>query len=88
MRPINLVAKRRVFDFIVKHKRAHDGNSPSSREIMDAAHVSSTSMVHFYLDALERDGKIRLEYGRSRRIEIVGGEWQWHEEYTELVVDN
>lgn len=77
----NLDARKRIFEFIVDYKRAHDGNSPTSREIVEGAGISSTSVVHYHLGALEREGKIRLGDSKSRRIEVVGGEWQWHEEY-------
>jgi SOS-response transcriptional repressor LexA len=69
-----------VFDFIVAYKREHDGNSPTIREIMLACGISSTSMVVFYLNKLERRGIIRRPepvFGAryANGIEVVGGKW-------------
>jgi SOS-response transcriptional repressor LexA len=71
--------RTRIFDFIVAYKKEHDGNSPTSREIMDATYVSSTSVVHYHLYVLERDGKIIQNRRTSRSIEIVGGTWTFKE---------
>jgi SOS-response transcriptional repressor LexA len=65
----------RIFDFLVRYKRAHDGNSPSLREIADACHIV-LSGVHYHLTHLEKEGRIRIEGQRSRTIEIVGAAWQ------------
>ena len=62
--------------FIVEYKSEHDGNSPSIREIITGAGFSSTSMVNYYLDKLERRGRIVREDGlQSRGIKIPGGKW-------------
>jgi SOS-response transcriptional repressor LexA len=74
-------AREVIFKFIVRHKKAHDGNSPSSREIMKECGISSTSVVHYHLAVMEREGTIRLWKGKTRLIEVVGGDWKWHEEY-------
>lgn len=71
----------RVYDFIVEHKHRHDGNSPTYREIMDGASVSSTSMVRFYLNKLEKQGLIRrpeppIGERFSVKIEVIGGRWE------------
>jgi SOS-response transcriptional repressor LexA len=65
----------RIFDFLVRYKQAHDGNSPSLREIADACHIV-LSGAHYHLTRLEMDGRIHIEGQRSRTIEIVGGAWQ------------
>ena len=66
----------RMFDFIVKYKTEHDGNSPSNREIGAAVGISSTSVVRYKLDELVRRGKIRPRIDRqTRSIEVVGGSW-------------
>lgn len=72
-------ARTRIFNFIVAYKEQHDGNSPSSREIMDGTRVTSTSVVHYHLGVLERDGKIIQNRRTSRSIEIVGGTWTFKE---------
>lgn len=65
----------RVFSFIVKYKKSHDGNSPTIREIGSACGVSSTSVVNYYLNKLEEDGLIRRDNFQSRNIDVVGGSW-------------
>jgi hypothetical protein len=69
----------RIFDFLVRYKQEHDGNSPSMREVADACHVV-LSAAHFHLLRLERDHRIHLNDNRSRAIEIVGAAWQPPEE--------
>jgi SOS-response transcriptional repressor LexA len=67
-----------VLDFIVKYKIDHDGVSPSVLEIGAGCDISSTSMVRYSLDCLERLGLIRCGYGeksRSRMISVTGGRW-------------
>ncbi len=44
--------------FIVRHKEAHDGNSPTLRKIVDGTRYSSTSAVVYALNKLERYGHI------------------------------
>lgn len=63
--------------FIIRYKRAHDGNSPTYREIMRAVGINSTSVVAYHLDHLEAAGLIERpqEVGNSRVIEVVGGQW-------------
>ena len=68
-------ATQAIYSFVVAHKRRHDGNSPSFRQIRRACNISSTSMVSFYLQKLEEEGKICLDKG-ARIISVVGGEWR------------
>ena len=69
--------KQKVYQFIKAYKKAHDGNSPTIREIGDGCGINSTSTVRFYLCGLERLGLIRRSdvSGRTRAIEVVGGKW-------------
>lgn len=76
----NLASREAIFKFIRSYKCSHDGNSPSLREIMEMCGISSTSVVHYHLDILEQEGRIRLKGFKIRQIEVVGGEWVWHEE--------
>jgi SOS-response transcriptional repressor LexA len=78
-RPRPLVPRHRaVLEFIIAHKRAHDGNSPTVREICDHCGISSTSVGNYALTALARRGFIRLaEGGHSRSIEVIGGAWTY-----------
>jgi hypothetical protein len=69
-----------VYRFLVSYKESHDGNSPTMREIIEGAGVSSTSMVAFYLDKLEAENLIcRPIPATGKRmtanIEILGGKW-------------
>lgn len=66
----------RIYAFIIRHKRAHDGNSPTMQQIGDACGISSVSMVTVYLDRLEADGKIARVH---RRIHVEGGMWRLNE---------
>jgi SOS-response transcriptional repressor LexA len=66
----------RLLKFICEYKRAHDGNSPTMREMMAACRISSTSMVDYYLRRLENGGHIRRGgKGKSAAIEVMGGRW-------------
>ena len=65
----------RVFDSIVDYKAAHDGNSPSNRNIMDACAISSTSVVNYHLRRLAAAGRIRLDFSLARSIEVPGARW-------------
>lgn len=67
-----------VFDYIVQYKFRNDGVAPSFQEIMDACDVTSKSMIYYYLDKLEEDGRIVRPAKKSpRNIQIVGGCWQF-----------
>ena len=65
---------RAVFQAILDHKRQHDGNSPSVREISQAAGVKSTSQVMLELKRLEMLGLITVGRG-TRNISVRGGHW-------------
>ncbi|MGA2504236.1 MAG: hypothetical protein ABSG01_09120 [Anaerolineales bacterium] len=70
----------RVFAFIVSYKQNHDGNSPTIREIGEAVGVNSTSLVLFYLNKLEKQGRIRRPEPKigerfAANIEVIGGKW-------------
>ena len=68
----------KIFDFIVRWKRNHDGNSPSLSQIMTNCHVSSKSVVIFLLEKLETQKKIiRIGPKYERRIHVVGGHWDF-----------
>ncbi len=64
-----------IFEFIVKYKQAHDGNSPTIREIQDACGISTTSLVHYHLGELEQAGWIEVDRFQSRSIQVEGGRW-------------
>lgn len=67
---------KQIFDFIVRHKVDHDGNSPNFDEIASSCGISSRSVVSYNLRALENLGLIRLVHSkRARSIEVVNGQW-------------
>lgn len=66
---------KKVLDFIVKYKKDNDGLSPTRREIEFAMNLNSTSYVNFCLQRLFQIGAIKLDYGSSRGIVVVGGKW-------------
>lgn len=71
---------RRVFEAIIAHKRLHDGNSPSLREIMRATGITSISVTWYHLQRLVNAGLVRTPPSlniRSRSIEVVGGQWTY-----------
>lgn len=62
----------RVFSFIVRYKREHDGLSPAIRDIAEGCSIS-VSTVRYHLMKLEIEDRIRV-LGR-RAIEVTGGVW-------------
>lgn len=66
-----------IFDYIVAYKSAHDGNSPTVRQITAQCGISSTSVTAYNLGRLAADGRIRIgdTWGATRSIEVVGGKW-------------
>ena len=66
----------RVLKYIIEHKIAHDGNSPTLRQIGNACDISSTSVVNYTLNKLVKAKLIRIDRSfTSRYIEVVGGKW-------------
>jgi SOS-response transcriptional repressor LexA len=66
-----------LFAWIVQYKSLHDGNSPTTREMMIGCELRSTSVVAWHLSRLEKEGKIRRELDRARGIYVVGGKWSY-----------
>ncbi len=64
-----------VFDFIIGYKQEHDGVSPSVREILSMTGFHSTSHAYYYLYQLAQAGKIRMQPGEARSIEVIGAKW-------------
>lgn len=59
-----------VVQFIIDYKLNHDGCSPSLKEIADAVYVSEQTVSNT-LRELERHGKLKLNIGVSRAIEVL-----------------
>jgi len=66
----------RVWKFLAEYQSAN-GRPPSIREIGDAANISSTSVVNYYLDQLEkmatssRDGRVSRGLRLTDKINTV-----------------
>jgi repressor LexA len=59
-----------VLEFLVKYQ-SENGRTPSIREIGDAAKISSTSVVNYYLDQLEKMGYIERDGRVSRGVRLT-----------------
>ena len=66
-----------VLQAIIDHKTAHDGDSPTVRELAQATGAASTSSVSYHLTRLEAAGLIEREYALARVIRVVGGQWRY-----------
>ena len=67
--------RQNIYNYILRFKRRHNGNSPSIREMADAFGLS-TSVVSAHLGRLEAIGLIeRSSKGECRMISVVGGTW-------------
>lgn len=71
---------KKVFDYIVAYKLAHDGIAPTVREIVsNVAGVSSTSHSQYCLEKLEKEGLIEAGGGKKPRyIKVLGGLWSYN----------
>ena len=76
------MSTQRVLEFVIEYKRTHDGNSPSTRQILTATFLASTSTVNYHLTQLVKMGRIRTFAldKQSRSIEVVGGKWSYDAE--------
>ena len=63
--------QERMLSFIAEHRSRH-GYPPTVREIGRAADISSTSVVDYNLNVLEKAGHIRRDREISRGIELLG----------------
>lgn len=66
-----------VLQAIIDHKMAHDGTSPSVRDLAAATGAASTASVAYHLDTLEMAGLIEREFSLPRIIRVVGGQWRY-----------
>ena len=62
---------QRILDFIQEYQREHK-HPPSIREIGEHCDISSTSVVNYYLDQLEKGGRIERDRKISRGLRITG----------------
>jgi repressor LexA len=61
---------KRVLNFLVEYQ-SENGRPPSIREIGDAAKISSTSVVNYYLEQLEKMGYIERDGRVSRGLRLT-----------------
>ncbi len=62
---------QRILDFIASYQREHK-HPPSIREIGESCDISSTSVVNYYLDQLEKTGHIERDRKISRGMRLTG----------------
>ena len=62
--------QRNIIDF-VKHFWIDKSYPPTVRDILNGCNISSTSVVDYNLDILEREGYIKRHPGISRGIELI-----------------
>jgi repressor LexA len=62
---------QRILDFIDAYQRKHK-HPPSIREIGENCGISSTSVVNYYLDQLEKSGHIERDRKISRGLRLSG----------------
>lgn len=63
--------QREVIHAILEYQLAHEGRSPSLRELRDALGVGSTATVSAHLGNLERKGYISVEPFQARSIRLI-----------------
>src|SRR5689334_5473620 len=62
---------QKILDFIASYQREHK-HPPSIREIGEHCDISSTSVVNYYLDQLEKNGHIERDRKISRGVRLTG----------------
>lgn len=62
---------QKILDFIASYQREHK-HPPSIREIGEYCNISSTSVVNYYLDQLEKAGQLERDRKISRGMRLVG----------------
>lgn len=62
---------QKILDFIASYQREHK-HPPSIREIGMHCDISSTSVVNYYLDQLEKNGHIERDRKISRGMRLTG----------------
>ena len=64
-----------ILAFICQYKQGHDGIAPTITEIGASIGIDSKSHVRWYLNRLERAGKISIAWNSARAIMVTGGRW-------------
>lgn len=66
---------KRILNYIIGYKLAHNGVSPTLQEIRDGTGLSSKSLINYYLQRLAASNLIAFTPGNARTIEVPGGRW-------------
>ncbi len=59
-----------LYEFIINYKK-QNGFCPSIREMCENLNINSTSTVVYYLNYLEKEGKIHRGASKNRAIEVI-----------------
>jgi len=62
-----------IYNFIRDYRTAHQGLSPSQREIAVACYIN-VAYVGRYLDLLEARGRLERTRGQARSIRLLDGD--------------
>ena len=62
---------KKILDSLKLYQQ-REGYTPTIREIGEATNISSTSVVNYYLDQLEKMGKIERQRKISRGVRLAG----------------
>ncbi|RLD06376.1 MAG: repressor LexA [Chloroflexi bacterium] len=62
---------KKILEFLKSYQK-NEGYTPTIREIGEATNISSTSVVNYYLDQLEKMGKIERQRKISRGVRLAG----------------
>ncbi len=65
---------QKILDFLAEYQRENH-YPPSIREIGEKTGISSTSVVNYYLDQLEKMGKIERDRKISRGVRVPILQW-------------
>jgi repressor LexA len=76
--------QQKMLSFIRSFTREH-GFPPTIREIGEAARISSTSVVNYNLNALEKKGRLERDRNVSRGIRLLESEQQRRPDVREIV---
>ena len=61
-----------IYEFVIKYKRSHDGNSTRYREIMDGLGIKSLNTVHSYIHGMVNAGILTV---KDRKLCTTDGWW-------------
>lgn len=64
-----------MLQVIIDHKRTYDGCSPSVRQLSGYLSLATTSATYALLRSLVAAGRITMQLGETRSIQVVGAHW-------------